>query len=381
MHICIGINGIGVGHSIRQHRIVDELHARGCRVTVLSTGRGLEYFRARQASTWDAKLAVIESYMPRFISKARRLDWADTLRAEVPKIPRMVSLARRLREQLDDVDVFITDYEPYSSYLAEILRRPLFSVDQQSKYRYFSLAPCANFTQAPERQRLALFAPRVQHAYIGSFAEPARLGLDADHAATSVSLVPAILASDIRAAATGSERQTIGDQRDAVTVAYFSSYFSEQNRTSLAETVRAVEGLCGRKMRIYSPDPSELCDLSSDQIEIRGFERSAFVDDLKRADSVVSTAGFNLIAECISLQIPMMVVPVATYDQRWCADSINRLGFGWGVDEVDERTATAFFSEVEAGAFKIDDGSRNYLLSSDPASTVTDDLLSKVANS
>lgn len=371
MRVVIGVNGIGVGHSIRQRRIADELVRAGAEVTVLSTGRGLDFF-----SNFD-DVELLEAYMPRFISKRNSLDWGDTIKHEWSNIGRILSVGGSLFGKVKSADAFVSDYEPYSAYLAHAARRPLFTVDQQSKYRYYRLPSRSGYSQSPERQRLAMFAPTARHAYIGTFAPPGLVGLTSPRRAGRLSMHPAVLSTDVREAAIR-RRQGEGPSRRRSTVVYFSSYFSQEIGASVEAVISAARQIGDRSVTVFTTGGSSKSASDDDHVHFRDFSRDAFLDELLHADSVVTTAGFNLISECVALGVPLLCVPVGTYDQQWCAEAINALGIGAGVPSITTERVIRFFHDVDHGSVSVRDALTDFVLSEDSATAIVADLLGKL---
>ncbi len=115
LSVVIGVNGIGMGHSVRQSVIAQYLRDRGHLVRIVTNGSArVEYFRDLGFPTWDG-------WMPTLPARGDRLHAGDAVRANIWQAPAGAAKHLRLRRILRYTgvpDVFITDYEPNTPRLA-----------------------------------------------------------------------------------------------------------------------------------------------------------------------------------------------------------------------------------------------------------------------
>lgn len=342
MHVAMGVNGIGIGHAMRQLALAEYLRERGHRITIIAEGRAEPLFRA-------AGYEVLPGWMPKILGDQRHILLKDAILANVSALPagakKLVRNVRRLRE-LGTPDVFVTDYEPNAAWLAYALRKPLVSIDQQSKFRYLNLPDINGFAQKVERDRLRLFMPRVTAAYACSF-----LPLEADSGDNQiVQYIPPILADTVR---------ELRPTRRKLSAAYFSSYFDagpERNVVELTESLRDDQD---RELSVYVPANklAELSYLASSKVRIQPVDRESFLKDLSESDSVFSNAGFNSISEAIFLGKPLYLCPLPTFDQNWCAETIETKGLGVNRPDCSTASVRAFLDRLmdfaEVGASEL----------------------------
>lgn len=349
LDVVIGVNGIGMGHSVREGQIAQHLRGRGHRVRIVTTSEPrARYFR-------EQGFTVLEAWMPKLIEHGHRIRKRDLVRNNVRQVLPGLRCHRAVRHTLtaDGVpDVFLTDYEPNVSRLAAHFRRPLISVDQQSKYRYLDLPPLPPYSQAPDRQRLRLFAPHPDHAFICSF-------VPLTSADPKLEFLPPVLPDAVRNAPTASESLCTG---------YFSHYFHHgpgPNVERLAALFRDAHP--NRRLHLYvqSADLPQLTRHSRGNVEIRAFDRAGFLQDMARSEAVFSNAGFNLIAEAIALGKPLFLVPLPTYDQHWCAHAVADAGLGVWSAGLDGKEVREFLLRVDGLAAAVRDH-RDRHLASDP---------------
>lgn len=312
LNVVIGVNGIGMGHSVRQSVIAQYLRDRGHEVRIVTNGAArVEYFRKLGFTAWDG-------WMPTLLARGDRIHASDAIRDNMRQAPVGVTKHFRLRRILRETgvpDVFITDYEPNTPRLAYHFGRPLISVDQQSKYRHLDLPAVGRYARTADEQRLRYFAPRVDRSFICSY-----VPLEADD--RRLEFIAPVIPDSVRSTPVTTE---------PLATAYFSRYFDhgpEESVSTLASVFRQY--VPDRALRIYV-QPTEIGNLrkyADGKIEICTFDREAFITDMARSEAVFSNAGFNLISEAFVLGKPVHLVPLPTYDQHWCAKVVQEAELG-----------------------------------------------------
>lgn len=328
LSVVIGVNGIGMGHSVRQSVIAQHLRDRGHRVRIVTNGSArVEYFRDLGFPAWDG-------WMPTLLARGDRIHASDALRANIWQMPAGVTKHLRLRRIIQDTgvpDVFITDYEPNTPRLAYHFDRPLISVDQQSKYRHLELPTVGRYARTADEQRLRCFAPHVDRSFICSF-----VPLEAND--QKLELIAPVVPDVVRSAPVTTE---------PFATAYFSRYFDhgpEEPVRALAEVFR--KHVPDRALRIYAQaaETSNLRRYASDRIEICTFDREAFIADMARSEGIFSNAGFNLISEAFVLGKPVHLIPLPTYDQHWCAKVVHEAELGTSAPRVTAEAVLDFLT-------------------------------------
>ncbi|QEU95904.1 glycosyltransferase family protein [Streptomyces kanamyceticus] len=330
LRILIGVNGIGMGHSVRQSVIAQYLRDRGHEIRIVTNGpERVAYFR-------DLGFRAADAWMPALLARGDRIHPTDAIRTNLSRLPGGLAQHLRLRRAIeaDGVpDVFITDYEPNSSRLAYHFGRPLISIDQQSKYRHLDLPRLGHLARTAEEQRLRYFTPRADRSFICSFTP-----LHTEDPA--LEFIAPVVPDAVRRALVRTE---------PLATAYFSRYFGhgpEDSVRVLAQTFR--DHIPERTLRVYA-QPSEISNLrpfADDSIEIRPFGREAFLADLARSEAVFSNAGFNLISEAFALGKPVHLVPLPTYDQHWCATTVDQAELGTTAPHIEPGQVLDFLNRI-----------------------------------
>ncbi|MFJ2769049.1 glycosyltransferase family protein [Streptomyces sp. NPDC087300] len=364
LNVIIGVNGIGMGHSVRQGVLAQYLRDRGHQVRIITNGSArVDYFKDLGFPAWDA-------WLPTVIARDDRIHAIDAVRANIKQAPAGIARHLRLRRTVREggvPDVFITDYEPNTSRLAYHFGKPLISIDQQSKYRHLNLPRVGRYARTAEEQRLRYFTPRADRFFICSY-----VPLDADN--QTLEFIPPVVPDLVRSAPVTTE---------PLAVAYFSRYFDygpEDSVRALVEVFR--EHVPDRALRVYAhgDEIGNLRQYADGQIEICAFDRQAFVTDLARSEVVFSNAGFNLISEAFVLGKPVHLVPLPTYDQHWCAKVVHEAELGTGAPHIDREAVLDFLSRSRELRHNVE-RHRDQHLTSDPRERIATYLESLPATS
>ncbi|WP_432071864.1 glycosyltransferase family protein [Streptomyces wuyuanensis] len=330
LNVVIGVNGIGMGHSVRQSVIAQYLRDRGHEVRIVTNGAArVEYFRDLGFTAWDG-------WMPTLLARGDRIHASDAMRDNMRQAPVGVTKHLRLRRILRETgvpDVFITDYEPNTPRLAYHFGRPLISVDQQSKYRHLDLPAVGRYARTADEQRLRYFAPRVDRSFICSY-------VPLEAADRRLEFIAPVIPDSVRSTPVTTE---------PLATAYFSRYFDhgpEESVGTLASVFRQY--VPDRALRIYV-QPTEIGNLrkyADGKIEICTFDREAFITDMARSEAVFSNAGFNLISEAFVLGKPVHLVPLPTYDQHWCAKVVQEAELGTAALRINRGAILDFLNRT-----------------------------------
>lgn len=332
LSVIIGVNGIGMGHTVRQSVIAQYLRDRGHRVRIVTNGANrVEYFRDHGFPAWDG-------WMPTLLARGDRIHARDAVRANIRQAPGGLLRHLRLRRAIQDSgvpDVFVTDYEPNIPRLAYHFGRPLISIDQQSKYRHLDLPIIGRYARTADEQRLRYFAPRTDRSFICSY-----VPLKADD--QKLEFIPPVVPDLVRSAPVTTE---------PLVTAYFSRYFDHGPEESVRELAAIFrQSASDRTLRIYvqSTEIRSLRGYADARIELRTFDREAFIADMARSEAVFSNAGFNLISEAFVLGKPVHLIPLPTYDQHWCAKAVHEAELGTAAPYVERRAVLDFLARGRA---------------------------------
>jgi uncharacterized protein (TIGR00661 family) len=305
LRIAYGVHGYGRGHASRALAVLGELTARHD-VLVLAGS--------------DAYNALRDDFNPTRIPTLRyahypggRLARRRTIKRNLPAVlgfalrgAGLEMVAEALQEFAPDV--VVSDSEPWTHQAAEELQIPRISFD-----RYGALAYC----RWPMRWRDRLAANAEALAYQWLMGRPQRVIVASFYHAPprrpNVRVVGPVLRPAVRR-----QRPDRGD--------YLLVYFSngESHYTPrVAEALRAA----GRPVRAYGVGRTG----RDGNVAFRPPGNEPFVRDLAGCRAVFSTAGNQLISECLYFRKPVLVMPEESLEQRLNAAAVERMGIGAAV--------------------------------------------------
>lgn len=123
-------------------------------------------------------------------------------------------------------------------------------------------------------------------------------------------------------------------------------YFRDGNGDGLASLLATS----GARVVLYGSRASDVPG-----VQLRGFDRARFLDELAASDAVVCSAGVNLLTECVYAGKPVL----ACHHRREAEQAMNAAmleGAGAGArvafDAVDQRVVTGFLARVRARGFR-----------------------------
>ncbi|RAZ84622.1 hypothetical protein DK853_43190, partial [Klebsiella oxytoca] len=69
-----------------------------------------------------------------------------------------------------------------------------------------------------------------------------------------------------------------------------------------------------------------------------------FDDDLSDCNFIIATSGHQLISEAISLEIPLYLSPLATFEQNYCCYMVEKEKFGLRMRKYDQEEFERFIA-------------------------------------
>jgi uncharacterized protein (TIGR00661 family) len=88
-----------------------------------------------------------------------------------------------------------------------------------------------------------------------------------------------------------------------------------------------------------------------ENVTLRPFSETGFVEDLRTARAVVAGGGFSLMGEAVHLKVPMFSIPLeGQYEQELNARYLKKLGYGDWAPALDRNAVAAFLENAEEHA-------------------------------
>lgn len=332
MKILYGVVGEGMGHAMRSRVVLEHLVAQGHEVTIMASGRAVEFLQRRFES-------VNRIHGLHIIYEHNRVRRGKTLLSNVAQsatgLPQNIAayfdLIREFRPE-----VVISDFESWTYLYAKTHGLPIISVDNmQVINRCTHDAEIigkheADFTVA--RLFIKSKLPFCQHYVITTFFRP-------PVRKPKTTLCPPILRPEILAA-----KRSDGD--------HLLVYQTAEGNESLVDTLQKTGVPC----RIYGMRR----EIKEDQIEgnltYRPFNEPQFIADLASSKGVIAGGGFTVMGEAVYLHKPMLAVPVGRqFEQVLNARYLEREGFGREAESLnDPQTVWDFIDAIPACRRKLE---------------------------
>lgn len=324
--VLYGICGIGNGHFFRQTPVIDFLLSQQTQILFFAYGESLKLLNRYQD---NPLVKIVEVAVPYFIGNPQGLDFITTEQIN-KNFDYSINLKAFSETQswLGNPDVVLTDYEPVSAQYGYAYGVNVITIDQQSKFFSRSTPPEINgFTCEDEIMRLNMFFPVARRLACSFFRVSEK---------NDVIIVPPLYRQSILEIKT--KRQPVENQ--------FVIYLSSQSgfKQSLEEVVSILAQTDSTQhFHIFSKEVLTR-DLPS-HVSVYPHGSSDFEKLLSSCSGVISTAGHNLLSECMYLNIPVYAMPMDLYEQQLNAKIIGDFCYGMNYPLLTSEKLREFISK------------------------------------
>ena len=339
--VLVGACGMGNGHASRQLNLVRRLQERGHQVAIVTFGDGVTALD--DAFPSHVPIAVPTHYPGGWV--AMTPDGIDVHRSAAnggALDPRgdawSFALCEQVVAQLGDApDVVLTDYEPASAQIAYMLGSRLITTEQQSKFLMFRTPDAGGYTRWHEAAKLRYFFPAADERVASSFFP---LDWERDER-YSGELIEPILRPDVLSMSPEVDETSV--------VVYLSPYAAlRQDSTGflrvLAEFPQVTFTVFTKSSIVDAPR----------NVVVSPFDRPKFTEALRTCSAVVSTAGHQLLSECLYLRKPVLALPFDVYEQQFNAMMLEQFGIGMRADALSVDLLRRFLDQREDLAARAD---------------------------
>ena len=306
MKILYGVQGTGNGHISRARMMAkyftEAAKTKTLEVTFLFTGRPEDQF-------FD--MECFGDYLHReglsFVSLGGEVHYGKTLYAN-----KHIKFIRDvLRLDLSSYDLIVSDFEPVTAWAAKLQGKKVLGIGHQYAFAYdIPLAGASFLSQLIMRY----FAP-----------SSINIGLHWHHFGKTI--LPPIIDTELKARPT-----------DGHVLVYLP--FEDQEKVSAL-----LRCFPNQKFIQYSP---ELSNRTAGNIELRQPSHSGFKRDLSAAKSVICNTGFELISECLQLNLPILTNPLrGQMEQLSNAEALQQLGYATTLNMLDRNAIAQWLALAE----------------------------------
>ena len=289
MRLLYGTQGTGNGHLSRTQAIVPLLREAGVDVDLVISGTTSEGLKKGVPELKPYRAFHGLSY----VRHEGRVDIAKTLGIFKP-----LELADDFGEIQGTYDLVITDFEPLTAWWGLSHEVPVIGIAHN--YAFQGRAP-----------RPRLIDPLIEVVF--HYYAPADIPLGSHWQRTNDTVIPPIIRNVILAA----------EPEDGDHVLVYLPSFTDETLDELF----GDDALAPYRFVAYPRRSSH--DVVAKNLTLKGFSKAGFVEDLRTARAVVTSAGFTLLSECLYLGKPLYVMPeVGQYEQKCNAEALKKWNLG-----------------------------------------------------
>jgi len=312
MNIVYGVSGEGLGHVYEAIEIATLLKGDGHKVKILTFG--------------DRACNALADFQPTRIGGVHLffdgsgLSLPKTLRNNLGFFSFYLKNGRRMIRELAEFrpDVMITAYEPFTTFAAHWLRKPLISMDNQNELCHMPRPRGADTFAFHLACWTTRFVTHGANAYIVKSFDRRTRGKG------GVNLVAPIIQRDIRCL-----QPTNGS--------HVLVYLTKPN-AELIEVLKSMD----ETFIVYCHDRS-----GEDQNIRYRTQGPGYLTDLASCKAVIGTTGFSLIADSIYLKKPYFGVPLKKqFEQQHNAHFLRRSGLGEYSETVTRSKLEQFLARL-----------------------------------
>ncbi len=322
MKILVGICGIGNGHVSRQTNVIDLLISKGNKIIIATTKNNIKYFKNK-----FSKIKVIEICIPWISCSKNGINFKDSIKKYesrgIDQYKSFLNFSINVEKNFKDKpDIVITDYEPNVAKYSYAENIPLICMEQQSKFLYLKDINIKKFSILEEQKRINFFFPKFDYKIISSFF-PIKIKNE------KVRIVTPIIS-----------KININPHKKNNILVYFSPY---DNSINYIKVLKALNNIENFSIIVYTKEI--FIQKNFNNIIFKKYSNK-FKYDLENAYCLISTAGHQLISESISINIPMYVIPLNTYEQNYNAKMIEKYHIGEIAKNINKKEIQKFIKKV-----------------------------------
>lgn len=322
--ILVGICGIGNGHINRQTCVIKELLKSNYEVLVATESCKIQTIKDRLKG-----IKVIEISIPWIVCNEKGFDFKETLHKynDIDLFKKFLEFGNKIEQELNGKpDLIISDYEPNVAQYAYATCTPLITMEQQSKFLYLDELKLKDYSIKEEIYRINYFFPKFDKKVISSF-------FPINIKDNKIIQVPPIITKIKR-----------GKIKNDFIIVYLSPYSDSDKYDKLINILSKIENI---NFKVYSKNYEIYINkFNFKNIEFSEFSEE-FKNDISKCTALITTGGHQLISEAISLELPLYVIPLNTYEQHYNAYMVNYYKLGSN-NEITENNIIEFINNKES---------------------------------
>jgi len=326
--ILLGVCSIGQGHFNRQKLIIAYFLKKGMKIIIVTSGNEI-FFKSK-----FPMVEIVKCSVPWIITNNNGIDFENSLlchkKNKIDFFEEFLRMSIQIEKKFGGVpDLVISDYEPNVAKYAYSRNIPLVNLEQQSKFLlYDNNIVKNNIAIKEETSRLNYFFPKSDLKIISSFF-PIEFKLT-----ENIYRIPPIINLE--------NKYKVSDN-NYVTV-YFSTYGGENSRRIFEKILKMISTIDNYEFKIYSE--LKFDNYKKDNIIFYNFS-DQFIQHLRNSLFVISTAGHQLISECILYEKPMLLTAFNTFEQNFNLSMVNKYKLGSTINNFEKSDIVNFVEKKE----------------------------------
>ena len=321
--VLVGICGIGNGHINRQICVIKVLLKNNYDVLVATESSKIQTIKDTLKN-----VKVIELNIPWIVCNEKGFDFKETLDkyCDIDLFRKFLEFGNQIEQELKGKpDLIISDYEPNVAQYAYATCTPLITMEQQSKFLYLDELKLKEYSIREEIYRINYFFPKFDKKIISSF-------FPINIKDNKIVQVPPII--------TKIKRKKI---KNDFIIVYLSPYSDSDKYNKLINILSEIKDI---KFKVYSKNYKKYINsFSFSNVEFSNFNKN-FKKDISQCSALITTAGHQLICEAISIELPLYVIPLNTYEQHYNAHMVNYYNLG-SDNEITKNNIIEFIKNRE----------------------------------
>ena len=319
--ILYAVNGDGYGHATRAHSVGAALLARGHEVRFLTSLKSQAYLGAVFPGLVHEAFGLCISYNQGRAQNCRTI--IENLRRGLSQWNRITNSIRRVFRDFRP-QLVVTDFEPFTAFYARRLDIPFVSVDNQHLLTHCHV------------DRPPGFSRDVLNAY---------LTIRLLYGGARRYLIPTFIRASVRYHPTTIVDPILRPKVYEKSIEHGDFLLAYKGAGGENDAMRqTLEGYERMPIRAYGFEATG----QHGQVTYKPTTPDGFLHDLAGCAGVIMSAGHSLACECLHLEKPMLLIPIAQqYEQAVNAYHVEKLGAGRWVDRLSPAAMDEFVDQLD----------------------------------
>lgn len=328
MKILYALSGHGFGHATRSQVVIEWLKKEGHLVKIITYGQSLSLMKENfSQDTFEIKGFRQYYFKDRLLATVMMTKILKGLpKALIKNIPLIKKIIKNFQ-----IDLIISDFEPFSRYLAKKMKIPLITIDNQSTLKFCRF-------KIPVKFLIEYFSAKIlvdicslssnyhNYHFVPSFS-PELLSVKEKFSHFTF-IVPPILRAKIF---------SLTIRKNDFILFYQTAPLYQKHLLNLFSQLSQEKFIC------YNLEKADL----PKNVMAKKFSEDNFLKDLSSCKAVIINGGFTLMSEAIYLKKPILSLPIkGDFEQIFNALILKESGYGLWSQKIKKEVLEKFISQL-----------------------------------